>query len=130
MRDDLRHAIGEAARLAERLYAPVAVPGGLGAALRASAVSAGVPASVDVAAGSSYPPEIVQTIHRCWLDALDHPGASIVVREEGEALTFEVLSGAAGFDELRGRVESLGGALTVEQVADGTRVSASLPLVR
>jgi glucose-6-phosphate-specific signal transduction histidine kinase len=107
-------------------------------------VSAGIPASVDVAAGSAYAPEIVRTVYLCWLEALEHgrgeARATITVREESGALTFEFVetharsASAASesdsrLDGLRDRVEALGGQLTVESDAGGgTRVYGSLPL--
>ena len=134
MERDVQQALGEAARLAERIYAPSLEAGGLAAALRAAAVNAGIPASVDVAAGSTYEPEITRTVYLCWLEALEHAGgegrARVTVREEDGALTFEFATGerSARFDGLRDRVEALGGRLTVESVGGGTRVYGSLPL--
>ena len=61
-------------------------------------MSAGVPASVEVSAGSSCPPEILHTVYTCWLDALAQPGdatPAIAVREDASALVFEVVRGEA-----------------------------------
>jgi signal transduction histidine kinase len=145
MEHDVQEALDEAARLAERIYTPLLEAGGLAASLRWAAVRASIPASVDVAAGSTYPPEIARTVYLCWLEALEHAGegqATITVREEDGALTFEFVEAgsrsAAGegewstrLDELRDRVEALGGRLTIEPDAGrGTRVHGSLPLAR
>lgn len=144
---DVQEALGEAARLAERIYTPLLEDGGLAAALRAAAVSAGIPASVDVAAGSTYAPEIPRTVYLCWLEVLEHAGgegrATVTVREEDGALSFEfaevgALSSTAAdggwvarLEGLRDRVEALGGRLTVEREAGrGTRVYGSLPVSR
>jgi signal transduction histidine kinase len=127
LRGDVQRAIDEAARLAERISAPPPGPGGLAAALRAAAAAAGVPASVDVSADSRYSPEAVQTIHSCWLEALDRSdGApvSVNVREEAGALVFEVVCEGCAFDGLEDRVTALGGRAGV----DRGRVSASLPV--
>jgi signal transduction histidine kinase len=139
MRRDVQDALDEAARLAQRIYAPPLELGGLAAALRSAAVGAGVPASVDVSTASSYPPQIVQTVYSCWLETLEHAGnetpARITVREEGGALIFEVdrdeARPDAGLDRLRDRVEALGGRLTTRS-EPGSRicVSGSLPLSR
>jgi signal transduction histidine kinase len=136
---DLRHALDEAARLAQRIYAPLLELGGLGAGLRAAAVSAGLPASVDVSPGSGYPPEIAHTVYSCWLEALEHgrrdSPRTITVREEAGALAFEIVwdpaRPEAALDGLRDRVEALGGLLTIQsEPGGGIRVSGSLPLSR
>ena len=145
MERDVQQALDEAARLAQRIYPPLLEAGGLAAALRSAAVGAGIPASVHVAAGSSYAPEISRTVYLCWLEALEHAGgearATVTVREENGALVFELVGAgaqlAAGdgsnirFDRLHDRVEALGGRLTAEpDAARGTRVYGSLPLSR
>ena len=137
---DVQEAMDEAARLAERIYPQLPEAGGLAAALRAAAVNAGVPASVDVAAGSTYAPEILRTVYVCWLEALAHARgrarATATVRENHGTLTFEfaeVEASSAPTRErstrLNDRVEALGGRLTVESDAKrGTYVSGSLPV--
>jgi len=135
---DVQQALNAAARLAERIYAPLLELGGFAAALRSAAVSAGIPASVEVSA-ASYPPEFVHTVYSSWLDALDHghreTRVAITVREEAGALTFELVRHAdpadAGLEALRDRVQALGGVLTIEsQPGHGVRIFGSLPLVR
>jgi signal transduction histidine kinase len=146
MRQDVQQALDETARLAQRVFPPLLEAGGLAAALRSAVVSAGIPASVEVAAGSTYPPEIARTVYWCWLEALERAGgqgrATVTVREEEGVLTFELVQeGArptaapdgsdARLDRLRDRVDALGGRLTVESDAGhGTRVYGSLPLSR
>jgi signal transduction histidine kinase len=139
MEGDVQHALDEAAQLAQRIYAPLLEIGGLAAALRSAAVSAGVPASVDVSAGSSYRPEMARTILLCWLATLEnHEGeapTTISVRDDEEALAFEIVGSAArsetAFVRLRDRVEALGGRLTIRsERANETRVSVTLPLSR
>jgi signal transduction histidine kinase len=134
---DVRDALDEAARLAQRIYAPL-LELGFAAALRAAAVSAAVPASVDVSAGSSHAPEILHTVYAFWLEALEDPGdaaPAITVREDAGALVFEIVRSAGPSAEqleaLRDRVEALGGELTVRDEPGGSvRVSGSLPLSR
>jgi signal transduction histidine kinase len=139
MERDVRHALDEAAQLAQRIYAPLLEVGGLAAALRSAAVSANVPASIDVSGGSRYQPEVARTIFLCWLETLEnHEGeaqAVISVREGDDALTFEIASSAArseaGFVRLRDRVEALGGRLTIRsERGTETRVAVALPLSR
>lgn len=132
---DVQDAVDEAARLAQRIYVPL-LELGLAAALRAAAVGAGVPASVEVRVGSSCQPEALNTVYACWLEALEHSDDSepaISVREDAGALVFDVVRGAgpnAELDALRDRIEALGGALTIRTEAGGrrVRVSGSLPL--
>ena len=131
---DVQQALDEAARLAQRIYPQVSEGGGLAAALRFAAVSAGVPASVEVTTDSTYSPEILRTVYLCWLEALEqargNARATATVREENGALTFEFGGDwSPRLDGLRDRVEALGGRLTVE--SDGGRgpyVSGSLPV--
>lgn len=138
MERDVQRALDETAQLAQRIYPPLLEAGGLAAALRSAAVSAGARASLDVAAGVSYPPEVAGTVYLCWLEALEHVGpgarATVAVRHEEEGLVFEVVTDGeqnAGFDRLRDRVETLGGRLTIRpEPGGGTRVTGSLPLSR
>ena len=141
---DVQQALDETAQLAQRIYPPLLEAGGLAAALRAAVVSIGIPASVEVAAGGSYPPEVVRTVYLCCLDALERADngarATVTVREEEGALVFEVaedgaaaagMRSDAGFERLRDRVEALGGRLTERPgPGGGTRRSGSLPLSR
>src|SRR5262245_55225568 len=115
---DVQDAVDEAGRLAQRIHVPL-LEVGLAAALRAAAAGAGVRAFVDVSAGSHSSAEALQTLYAAWLDALARAGdraPSIAVREDGQALLFELIcepSPEAALDTLRDRVEALGGALTV-----------------
>jgi signal transduction histidine kinase len=142
---DVQQALDAVAQLAQRIYPPLLEAGGLAAALRAAAVSAGIPASVEVEAGSAYPPEHARTVYFCWLEALERAGregpVTITVRDEEKTLIFEVAGNLhsaaaathsdAGFEGLRERVEALGGRLTLQpEPGNSTRVSGSLPLSR
>ena len=88
----MQQALEEAAQLAQRIHPPLLETGGLAAALRAAASSAGVTSSVEVAAGASYPPEVVTTVYLCWLEALQAPAGrvTIVVRDAEGGLSFEI----------------------------------------
>ena len=52
---DVQQALDEAAQLAQRIYPPLLEAGGLAAALRTAALSAGSSVSVEVTAGSALP---------------------------------------------------------------------------
>lgn len=134
---DVQHALEEMSMLAQRIYPATLEAGGLGTLLRSAAVSAGVPASVDVAAPSNHPPEVVMTLYLCWLEMLGNveTGARITVRESEDVLAFEIVGNAAcsdaDLDHLRDRVEALGGRLAITAGSgDGTRISGSLPVSR
>jgi signal transduction histidine kinase len=131
---DVRRALDETALLAQRIYPSALELGSLAALLRSAAVQAGVPATVDVAADSSYAPEIALTVYLCWLAALasgeSETQVTIGVREVDDTLSFELAAKALGtdLDRLRDRVEALGGSLAIEPERDGIRLAGSLPL--
>jgi signal transduction histidine kinase len=136
---DVQHALGETSLLAQRIYPATLEADGIGTLLRSAAASTGVPASVDVAAPSNHPPEVVMTLYLCWLNMLAcgsvETGASIRVRESEDVLAFEVIGNTAcadaDLDYLRDRVQALGGRLAItSESGDGTRISGSLPLPR
>ena len=136
---DVQEALDEAARLAQRIHPATLDARDLATLLRSAATAAGVPAVVDVSVGAGYPPELVMTIHLCWLDTLARAGGesspTIVVRDGVDALTFEITGAEIGSEAdlvpLRDRVEALGGRLTITPSRHGaTVVAGSLPLER
>jgi signal transduction histidine kinase len=137
MERDVQQALDETAQLAQRIYPPLLEAGGLAAALRSAAGTVGVRASIEVASGASYPPEVAGAVYWCCLEALEHAGAgtraTVTVRDEEGAVVFEVVEegsrSGAGAHRLRDRVEAMGGRLTIRsEPGRGTRVSGSLPL--
>jgi len=134
---DVQRGLEETVLLGQRIHPATFETAGLGALLRSAAVDAGVPASVDVTAGRDCPPEVEMTVYLCWLAALAHATCStrptLSVREDGDALEFDIVGAAAGSDtdieRLRGRVEALGGRLTLSSGRDGRiTASCSVPL--
>jgi signal transduction histidine kinase len=129
---DVQQALDGAAQLAARIYPPLLAAGGLAAALRAAALSAGIRVSVEVAPGAGYPPELAATVYLCCLEALERveagAQATVTVREEDEAIAFEVVGAGsdAALEQLRDRVEALGGRLT--SPPEPGRVAGSVPL--
>ena len=139
MSSAVQDALDETAQLAQRVHPATLEASDLAALLRSAATGAGVAAAVDVSAGPSYPPELVLTIHVCWLETLARAGGesrpTIDVRDTGGALTFEItetgVRSGVGFDSVRERVEALGGRLTKTPSRQGeTVVAGSLPLER
>ena len=136
---DVQQALDKTSLLARRIYPATLEAEGIGTLLRSAAASAGAPASVDVAAPSNYPPEVVMTLYLCWLHMLAcgtaETEASIRVRESDDVLTFEIIGDTAcanvDLDYLLDRVEALGGRLALTSGSgDGARISGSLPLPR
>ena len=135
MRQDVQEALDGIRELAHRIYPPLLEAGGLTAALRTAAVSAGASADVQVTADATGKlPEVAATLYFCCVEALEHVGTepTVTVREQDGSLAFEIAgSGAAGtdFGGLRERVEALGGRSTIQvEPGQGTRISGSLPM--
>ena len=122
---DVQQALEEAAQLALRIHPPLLETGGLAAALRAAASSAGVTSSVEVDTSASYPPEVVTTVYLCWLEALQAPvgRVTIVVRDAEGGLSFELGGSDLRPERVRDRVEALGGELE----SSDTRLAGFLP---
>ena len=133
-------ALEETGKLAHRIYPPLLDAGGLGVALRAAAVSAGVAASIEIETEMRSPLEIAGAVYFCCLEVLERAGegarATIDVRVEDDAVLFEVVdhsTGALGsaLGHVGDSVEALGGRVTLEsEPGGGRRVSGSLPLSR
>ena len=133
-------ALDETARLAQRIHPPTLEAGDLGrCSARPRRAQASLPRSTCPPA-ASYPPEVVMTIHLCWLDALARAGGearvTIDVHDRADALTFEI--------DGRRRPVGCGSRATARpcrgarrhvrrsrrRAGGGSRVSGSLPLAR
>ena len=132
---DVGGALGEAGRLARRIYGPPPEAGAIGAELRAAAEAAGVAVEVDVELDGALPHTVLRTVFAGWLAALDGGGSgrpTISVRTEDSELVFEVAGIAAAdarLGRLRDRVEALGGSLAVvTEPGDTVRIRGALPL--
>ena len=134
--EDTRQALEETRKLAERIFPPLLEAGGLVVALRAAAARADVPTTIDVAPGTTRPPEIVGAVYFCCVDVLRRAAGgttvAISVRNEEGAVAFEIVAdGDLGAEHLRLRdhVEALGGRLTTSERSGGQfSVAGSLPL--
>jgi signal transduction histidine kinase len=137
---EVQLALEETAKLAHRIYPPLLEAGGLGAALRAAALSTGVTTLIEVETATRYPPEIAGAVYFCCLEVLERAGegarATIDVRVEGDAVLFEVaehsgMTSDYAPGDMRDRVSALGGRVTFEsEPGRGTQVTGSLPLSR
>lgn len=136
--EDVRQALEDTRNLAHRIYPPLLEAGGLVAALRAAAVSANVKTKIDVAAGTTCPPEIAGAVYFCCLEVLERANAVtpvvISVRNEEGAVVFEIVAGRDVDAErlaLHDRVEAFGGRVTITEGSGGEiTVVGSLPLPR
>ncbi len=116
---DVRRSLDETAQLAQWIYPPLLESGGLGAALRAAAVSLRVRASIEVEGDDGYPPEVARALYFCGVAALELVGpdgrATLAIRAEAGAPAFDVATDPlVELEDLRDRVEALGGRLTIE----------------
>ena len=151
--DELRATVQEAMQdfrdLAHGIYPPLLQDRGLSDALANAARRATIPTRIEAPAARRYDPEIEATVYFCCLEALQNAGkhagqgarATIRLREEEDALLFEVAddgsgldpartSSGTGFTNMRDRLEALGGTLRIEStVSRGTRVVGTIPLV-
>jgi signal transduction histidine kinase len=133
---DVQQALEATSQLAQRIFPPELEARRLAAALRSAAATAGIAASVEVAAGASYPPEVVAAIYTSCREALDSiraGRASITVRNGQGALDLEIAAdgdqSGVGVERIRDRIEALGGRLSItSEPGRGTRISCSLPV--
>jgi signal transduction histidine kinase len=145
---DAEDAIDELRALARGVYPPLLAERGLPDALRAVARNASLPTAVHVDGVGRYPADIETTVYFSCLEALQNaekhaPGASEVsiVLRAGESLEFEVRDdgpgldverpggahGGGGLDNLRDRLEAVGGSLGISSSPHGTRVTGRVP---
>jgi signal transduction histidine kinase len=133
---DVRDALAETARLAERVYPPL-LDVDLAVALRSTLATASIPVVVDVPPGARYPRPVTRTIQLSCLRMLEHvagdASATVAVRDDGREVVFEVMIAGARsrepeLDGLRDRIEALGGRLTiVSEPGRAVRFSGSMP---
>jgi len=133
--------------LARGIYPPVLADQGLAAALSAQARKAPIPVTVDADGIVRYPQEVEAAAYFCCLEALQnaakHSGgapAVVSLSEEAGMLTLRVADEGAGFDpyttpsgaglqNMRDRLEALGGALEIDShPGRGTVVIGRVPV--
>jgi signal transduction histidine kinase len=139
MRGDVRESLDRLRALAQRIHPPQLDAGGLPAALRSAAASAGVRARIDVGASGVYLQEVAAMVYLCVVAAFERlvTGATAAIRihEENGTVAFEIVAEDPGVDPadgdlaaMRDRMEALGGRLTITVVSGGgTRIAGSLP---
>ena len=133
---DIRDAMDQTRKLADRIYPPQLEVGGLVVALRSAAADANVPARIEITRDQTYPPEVAGAMYFCCRDLLENVSAgsrvAITAQSDGGALAFDiVVDGDLHADRtlLGDRIEALGGRCAIEsEFGHRTRVIGSLPL--
>lgn len=110
MSRDVREALESVRAMAQEIYPPLLVDRGLAEALRGAAADAG--ARADVTTRDRFPPEIEATIYFLCVELL-HPGATIRVWIEHNALHFDASCNGRESATMADRVSTLGGTLTI-----------------
>jgi signal transduction histidine kinase len=135
LRTGLQSALDDAAQLAERIHPPLLEAGGLVPALRSAVARAGIAATVKVDSKTSFTRALGAAVYWCCLGAFelapDGAHVEVSVFDRDGVLVFEVVVPGGSVEpeqQLRDRVEALGGRLTIASEPGGvTRISGSLP---
>jgi signal transduction histidine kinase len=145
---DLQDAVQELRNLAHGIYPPLLMDRGLPDALNAAAGRAALPTMVEATGIGRYPQGVEAAVYFCCLEALQNAGKhagegstiTITLREEEQALLFEIADDGAGFDpkvaelghgfvNMRDRVGAFGGSVSVDSAPGrGTRITGRIPL--
>jgi signal transduction histidine kinase len=145
---EVEQALDEIRSLTHGIYPFTLLEQGLAAAVRSAALRSPVPASVSDEGLGEYPREITSAVYFCCVEALQNVAkhasgarsARIVLRETGSELCFSVCDDGEGFRHdsarvgagmvnMRDRISSVGGKLTVDsRLGHGTRVNGRIPL--
>jgi signal transduction histidine kinase len=146
-RAETQAALEDVRDLARGIYPPLLADKGLPAALEAQARKAAIPVSVEPDGVGRYPQEAEAAAYFCVLEAIQNVAkyaqasrATIRLAEQNGDLTFSVEDDGRGFDltatpsgsgleNMRDRVEALGGSLLVDSAPGrGTTVVGRIPV--
>jgi len=144
--DAARDAVDTLVRLSRGIYPPLLADRGLPAALRDAVRTSPVPVEITAGGVGRFPPGVEAAAYFCCLEALQnavkHAEATAVELSLADAsgnLTFVITDNGAGFDSattpagtglanMRDRLESVNGTLSVDSVlGGGTTVTAEVP---
>ena len=147
LRSDAQEALDNLRDLARGIYPPLLADQGLAAALASQARKAPLPANLSADDLGRYPSEVEAGVYFSVLEALQNvvkyanaSEARIALSVADGALAFEVSDDGAGFDEaavirgegfdnMRDRVEAVGGVLRITSaVGVGTAIRGSVPV--
>jgi signal transduction histidine kinase len=145
-KSELQAALDDLRDLARGIYPPLLADRGLPAALEAQARKAAVPVTIESNGVGRYTQEAEAAAYFCVLEALQNAAkyaeastVTVRLRQENGNLMFEVRDDGRGFDSattppgsglqnMRDRLEALGGAVEVESApGSGTTVSGRIP---
>jgi len=138
-------AIAEIRRLAQGIYPPLLVSGGLAQALPAVAAHAPIPTQLNLQGLRRYPASIETALYFCCSEALQNaakhggPGTTVTItaHTEDRKLALTVSDTGRGFDpatigtgltNMTDRLSAIGGHLAIDTAPGcGTRVTAVIP---
>jgi signal transduction histidine kinase len=146
--EQMDEALEAVRSLAKGVYPPLLPEHGLGDAIRSVNRRSPWPASIDSSGIGRYPADTEAAVYFCCLEALQnitkHAGAGVTssirlwddgkrllfeVSDEGSGFTHEAIKPGDGLINMRDRMETIGGALTVSsRKGQGTRVRGSVPV--
>jgi signal transduction histidine kinase len=146
--DDLQDALDQMRDLAHGIYPPLLQDRGLADALTAAARRAPVKTVLRTHDLARYGADAEAAVYFCCLEALQNAAkyagegatATVTVRQENEALLFDVQDDGVGFDpenvslgagltNMQDRLGAIGGSLHIEAATGrGTTVSGQIPL--
>ena len=147
LKADADEALETLRALARGIYPPLLADQGLAAALEAQARKATLPVEVSAAGIGRYPQDIEAAVYFCALEALQNiqkyanaSRASVSLTALSGDLRFEVQDDGGGFDaatikpgtglqNMKDRLEALGGAVDVDStLGGGTRLRGRVPV--
>jgi signal transduction histidine kinase len=135
-------AIAEIRRLAQGIYPPLLVSGGLPQALPSVAAQAAIPTQLRIEGLARYPAPVETALYFCCSEALQNaakhggPGTTVTITAHADArmLTLTISDTGRGFDRagigigltnMTDRLSAIGGKLSIETAPGrGTRVTA------
>jgi signal transduction histidine kinase len=149
LKRDADEAIDNLRELARGIYPPLLASDGLAAALSASARRLTIPVDLKVEEVPRQPREVEAAIYFCCLEALqnvakyadathvelrvwkDDSRLQFTVHDDGKGFDPLARMGTSGLQNMRDRVEALGGSVQVESAPGrGTTVEGRLPITK
>ena len=147
LKQDADTAIDQLRKLARGVYPPLLAADGLEAALRAHLRRLPLPAEMQSSGVPRQPREVEGAIYFCCLEALQNVSKyaeaskvrvqlwakesmlGFLVEDDGKGFDLAKAHNAHGIENVRDRLEALGGTLAVGSVpGEGTRVEGRLPI--